>query len=270
MTTGRLSKLPPELKSFMEEVEKADFYKKMTLYFDCSEYLRAIDGDKKDIIYKSLSTQEKREFRHLYLPLYNTIHRYSDVLRAIYNNSNVYRIIIESSFIQTSEYCHIAETLNSVIYLAQEALNSASVEDIRKVLEEVLKRLKSYENIPYGTPSIIEENGVYRVNLEAVDDEIREAVDMFRRLLIQLKCYISSMREFMEWSGDPDLLPAEFIDMEKGFINRFDGKEIKWRPFYLKAEEEYYSIDYKKLPERLNMFGENNIWINYYKDTYGG
>ncbi len=281
MATDKKKRLPKELQEYKKQLKELDFKKRVQEYFDCSPFQSALDEAKKEIIYKSFSRTEKEEFNNRYLPIYITLDRYGDRVRAIYGNCFIYSYFIDNTLRQLKSYSYTADFLNGIIPLAEAAQKGVSGEECRKALETAIKGLKAYRNITFNTPKItIEENGKYGVNTDEVEREVLGIINTFKKLLSQIKCFLESMKEFLKWIGAPELFPREFKDMETGFLSRYQSIELRERsgenakkfPLYMKilgAEKEYLSIDFKELPLTIDIFGNNNIWIEYYKGKYG-
>ena len=182
---------------------------------------------------------------------------------------------------QTKNCCYTADFLNGIIPLTERALEGIRGEEHQDSLEKAIKGLKSYKYTTFNTPKITRgENEKYGVNFDEIEKELIGVIDTLKNLLSQIKCFLEAMKEFLEWIGTPDLFPKEYRDMENGFLSIYqpvdpmdvNGESAKGFPLatmVLKAEKEYLSIDYQKLPHTIDVFGENNIWIEYYKGRYG-
>ncbi len=281
MATDKKKRLPKELQEYKKQLKELDFKRRVKEYFDCSPFQRALDELKKEVIYKSFSKAEREEFDSKYLPILLTIDRYGDRVRAIYGNCFIYSLFIDTTLRQIKSYSYTADFLNGIIPLAETAQKGIKGEEYQSALEKAIKGLKSYRTVVFNTPKITGgKNGKYGVNSDEVEKELHGIINTFRKLLSQIKCFLESMKEFLEWVGAPELFPREYKDMEAGFLTRYqsielrerEGENVKKFPLFMKileAEREYLSIDFKELPLTIEMFGENNIWIEHYKKRYG-
>lgn len=271
-------RLPKELQEYKKKLKGLDFKDRVKEYFDCSPFQRDIDAIKKRVIYSSFTRKEKEEFSNKYAPIYSAIDKYGDRVRAIYGNWFIYSLYINTTFRQKDSLCYTADLLNRAITLTAEALEGIEDENIKKKVEKIDKNLRSYNYSNMFAPKIIEEDGgLFGVNFSEIDKDLLKTIDTTKGLLSLLKCYLESLREFLEWVGTPELFPREFDEMEKGFKNRYYPLEFRKRkedsehPLFntvTEAEKVYFSINYEELPRTVDIFGENNLWADHYKSLF--
>ena len=115
--------------------------------------------------------------------------------------------------------------------------------------------------------------------LKKIDKELLKIIEKLKGFLAMLKCYLESLREFMEWVGHPELFPKEFSEMERGLMVKYvavpepEDKNPQEKDFPLffhkgKATEEFVSIDYIKLPRTIDIFGEHNLFVRKYRSFF--
>ena len=275
---NKQKRLPRELQAYKREIKALPFKERVKAYFDCSPYLRDIDSKKEDIILSSFSKEEREEYYRVYSPIYNSIQRYEDRIRAINANRMIYDNYIISALRRRDTFNYTADFLNMTLSKVEEALDTAKEESTRETLKEAIKALKSYRKVSIDAPEIRikEDMGRYEIPTEKEDNFLKGAIDMLRGIITLLKCYLESLKEFMEWVGTPELLPVEFADMEKELRSRYKGlvkdetknpEADKYPLFFTKSEieKEYISIDYEALPRTIDIFGENNLFANTYR-----
>lgn len=273
-------KLPKELQEYKKRIKGLDFKGRVKAYFDCSPFKYAIDEKKMDIVYSTFSRSEREEFASRYLPIYSTIEKYGDRIRAINGNCYIYANYIGTILRTKNILSYTADFLNRITPLAKEALVSTKEETTRKELHKIVKRLQDYQNVAILTPRIeLEEGGIYGINIEETDKTLFELIDTLKKFLSQIKSFIESLKEFLDMVGTPELFPKEFKDMETTFLIQYrgtihrdrDDKQFKEFPLFYstsKAEAEFLLIDYNTLPLTLDIFGEKNIWAEEYKRLF--
>ena len=271
-------RLPRELQEYKKKLKELDFKDRVKAYFDCSPFQRDIDAIKKRVIYNSFTRKEKEEFSNKYAPIYSAIDKYGDRVRAIHGNWFIYSFYIDTTLRQKDAFSYTADLLNRARSFTAEALEGMEEGDTKKKVERIDKSLSSYNYSNMISPKIIEEEGgQFGVNFSEIDKDLLKIIETLKGLLSLAKCYLESLREFLEWVGTPELFPQEFKDLETGFINKYHPTVIRKRedrgfPLFdtiTEAEKEYLSIDYKELPLTVDIFGENNIWADQYKSFFG-
>ncbi len=274
-TDGK-QKLPRELQEYKKELKELDFKAKVKAYFDCAPFVRDIDGLKKKVIYNSFTRKEKEEFANKYEPIYSAIDRYGDRVRAINGNCFIYAFYIDTTLRQKDTFSYTADLLNRARSFTAEALEGMEEGDTKKKVERIDKSLSSYNYSNFISPKIVDEGGQFGINFKEIDSDLLGVIRTLKGLLSLAKCYLESLREFLEWVGTPELFPQEFKDMETGFINKYypiapRSRESTEFPLFntvSEAEKEYLSINYKELPRTVDIFGENNLWADKYKSFF--
>lgn len=277
--TAKKKRLPKELQVYKRNVKQLSFEQKVREYFNLSPYQRDIDSIKKDIVYEAFSRIEKEEFARKYQPIYWAIDRYADRIRAIYNNTFLYSFYVTSELRKKDILSYTADFLNNLVSFTEESLSKSEDEKVKKALEKNLKRIKSYKVPEITTAMMTKGKEGYGINNEEIDKELLKIVEKLKGFLAMLKCYLESLREFMEWVGTPELFPKEFAEMERGLMIKyvavsFDGNKNPQEeeyPLYFhrgKATEELVSIDYMKLPRTINIFGERNLFVRRYRSFF--
>ena len=275
-------RLPKELQDFKKHLKELDFKERVKAYFDCSPFQYDIDEEKMDIIYKSFSRTEKEEFASKYQPIYAAIDRYGDRIRAIDANCFIYSFYIDTVLRQKDYLAYTADFLNKAGFITKKAQNVTELESSSLILEEALKWIASYKGIRQPLPPKIirDENNKYTINTKDIDNDLFNTMEVLKGILSLVKCYIVSLKEFLEWVGTPELLPKEFADMEHRLSIRFQKIEESETPpeeetkdfplFYSidKAAKEYASIVFDELPLTVDIFGENNLFANKYKSFF--
>ena len=275
-------RLPKELQDFKKHLKELDFKERVKAYFDCSPFQYDLDEEKMDIIYKSFSRTEKEEFASKYEPIYAAIDRYGDRIRAIDANCFIYSFYIDTVLRQKSSLAYTADFLNKAESITKKAQNATELEASSLILEEALKWIASYKGIRQPLPPKIirDENNKYNINTKDIDNDLFNTMEVLKGILSLVKCYIVSLKEFLEWVGTPELFPKEFADMEHRLSIRFHKLEERGTPpeeeakeFPLfhsidKAEMEYTSIVFDELPLTVDIFGENNLFANKYKSFF--
>ena len=275
---NKQKRLPKELQEYKREIKALPFKEKVKAYFDCSPYLRDIDSQKEEIVLSSFSKNEREEYYRVYSPIYNSIQRYGDRIRAINANRMIYDNYIINALRRRDTFNYTADFLNLVLPKVEEALENTKEESAKETLTEALQILKSYRKVSIEAPEIRikEDLKRYEVPTEKEDNFLKGAIEMLRGIISLLKCYLESLKEFMEWVGTPELLPIEFSDIEKELRSRYRGfrkdntknpDADKYPLFFTKSEveKEYNSIDYEALPSNIDIFGENNLFANTYR-----
>lgn len=281
--TDAKKRLPKALQDFKREIKKLPFKDRVKAYFDCSPFINDLDSQKKEIILKSFSSEERKEYYRKYLPIYNSIERYGDRIRAINGNRIIYANYIDSAMRRRDAFLYTADFLNLLLPKIEGALDGTEENDTKKTLTEALRILKNYRSVSvsfYKSPEIElnKERNLYEVPTEESDKFLLGVINTLRGILSLLKCYLEALQEFLEWVGTPELLPKEFKDMETDLLIRFhDFKPQKTRdqnpdaakfPLFFarnKVAEEFISIDYKTLPRTIDIFGEKNLFANTYR-----
>ena len=281
--TDKSKRLPKVLQDFKRELKERTFKDRVKAYFDCSPFTNDLDSQKKEIILKSFSSEERKEYSRKYQPIYNSIERYGDRIRAINGNRIIYANYIESALRERNAFLYTADFLNLLLTNVEGALGRAEEASTRETLTEALRLLKSYRSVSlnlYNSPEIElnKKRNLYEVPTEEVDKFLMGAINTLRAILSLLKCYLEALKEFLEWVGTPELLPKEFKDMETDLLNRFQNFTTKKGrsenpdadkfPLFFarkKVEEEFLSIDYKALPRTIDIFGEKNLFANTYR-----
>ena len=273
--TIKKKRLPRELQAYKREIKQLSFEQKVKEYFNLSPYQRDIDSIKIDIVYDTFSRIEKEEFSRKYLPIYSAIDRYADRIRAIYNNTFLYSFYVSSKLSEKDILSYTADFLNNYITFTEEALSKSDDEKVKKALEKNLKKIKNY-NVPLNNMMKISK-ARYGIKNDEIDKELLKIIEKLKGFLAMLKCYLESLREFMEWVGTPELFPKEFDEMERGLMLRYTAVSFDENPqkdeyplFFHKgkATEEFASIDYMKLPRTINIFGERNLFVRKYRSFF--
>ena len=271
-------RLPKALQDYKREIKELPFKDRVKAYFDCAPFTSDLDGQKKEIIFKSFSKEEREEYYRKFYPIYSSIDRYGDRIRAINGNRMIYANYIDSALRQRDCFNYTADILNLALPKIAEALEGTKEESTRKTLEEALKRLRGYRKVTITAPDIkLNKEGTrYIVLGEEEDKFLLGAIATLRGILSLLKCYLESLKEFLEWVGTPELLPKEFYNMETDLLNRFrpfpteghKNPDADLFPLFCGESEvakEYLSIDYKELPRSIDIFGDNNLFGNAYR-----
>ena len=271
-------RLPRELQEYKKKLKGLDFKDRVKAYFDCSPFKRDIDAIKKKVIYNSFTRKEKEEFASKYAPIYSAIDKYGDRVRAIHGNWCIYSFYIDTTLRQKDAFCYTADLLNRARSYTAIALEGMEEGSTKKKVEKIDKSLSSYNYSNIISPKIIEEEGgQFGVNFSEIDKDLLKIIETLKGLLSLLKCYLESLREFLEWVGTPELFPSEFAEMERGFKHRYYPVEMRQRaedkeyPLFnttTEAEKVYLSINYEELPRTVDIFGENNLWADYYKSLF--
>lgn len=281
--TDKSKRLPKVLQDFKRELKEKSFKDKVKAYFDCSPFTNDLDSQKKEIILKSFSSEERKEYSRKYQPIYNSIERYGDRIRAINGNRIIYANYIDSALRKRDTLLYTADFLNLLLSRVEGALDGTGEASTRETLTEALRILKNYRSVSadlYKSPDIElnKKGNLYEVPTEERDKFLLGAINTLRAILSLLKCYLEALKEFLEWVGTPELLPKEFKDMETDLLIRFQnftpkkGRDEnpdadKFPLFFArnKVAEEYASIDYKALPRTIDIFGEKNLFANTYR-----
>lgn len=274
--TDAKKRLPKELQDYKREIKKLPFKEKVEAYFNCAPFINNLDTQKKEIILKSFSTSEREEYYRTYLPIYNSIERYGDAIRAINANRIIYGNYLDTALRVRDNVNYTADFLNLIIPKVKEALDNTKEEDTREKLKQVTKTLKSYSPLSLLPEMKINEEGTYEVLIEERNKYLLKVIEKLKNILSLLKCYLESLKEFLEWVGTPELLPKEFKDMEWDLETRYkvyqrskdkNPDADKFPLLFAESEvtEEYISIDYSALPRTIDIFGENNIFANTYR-----
>ena len=276
-TNGKV-RLPKELQEYKKELKGLDFKQKVKAYFDCAPFVRDIDSKKKVLIYNSFTRKEKELYSSKYAPIYSAIDRYGDRVRAINGNCFIYAFYVDTILRQKDAFSYTADLLNGARRIAGEALEGTEEVSTKEKLERLQRSLSCFTYSNIYSPKITEsDEGKFTINFSEIDNDLLEVIKTLRGLLSLVKCYLESLKEFLEWVGTPELFPQEFEDMERGFIDKYHPivmrkREDRGFPLFdhiTEAEKEYLSIDYKELPRTVDMFGENNLWADHYKSFFG-
>lgn len=271
-------KLPRELQEYKKKLKELDFMEKVKAYFDCAPFVRDIDSKKKTLIYNSFTRKEKELYSSKYAPIHAAIDRYGDRVRAINGNCFIYAFYIDTTLRQKDAFSYTADLLNGARRIAGEALEGTEEESTKEKLEKLQRSLSCFTYTNIYSPKITEsDEGKFTINFNEIEKDLLGVIGTLKGLLSLIKCYLESLKEFLEWVGTPELFPQEFKDLETGFINKYHPTVIRKRedrgfPLFdtiTEAEKEYLSIDYKELPLTVDIFGENNIWADQYKSFFG-
>ena len=274
--TDAKKRLPKELQDYKREIKKLPFKAKVEAYFNCAPFINNLDSQKKEIILKSFSSEERKEYYRKFLPIHNSIERYGDTIRAINANRIIYGNYLDTALRVRDNVNYTADFLNLIIPKVKEALDNTREEDTRETLKQVTRMLKNYRPVSLLPEMKINEEGTYEVLIEERDKYLLKVIVKLKSILSLLKCYLESLKEFLEWVGTPELLPKEFKDMEWDLETRYkvyqrskdkNPDADKFPLFFAESEvtEEYLSIDYSALPRTIDIFGENNIFANTYR-----
>ncbi len=281
MATEKRKRLPKELQDFKVSLKEYTFKEKVKAYFDCSPFSNDLDSQKRVIIEKSFSKEEKTTFYSKYAPIHNAIEKYGDRIRAINANGILYNNYINSALRQRDIYLYTADFLNMILPAIAEALNDTKEERTKERLTGALDALKSYRRVSITAPQI-------QINKKGTSYEVPEAdefkalkgvIDTLKGILSLLKCYLEALREFLEWVGTPELLPKEFKQMEDLLISRYkpiphieekDPNADKYPLFFevSKIKEEYTNINYMELPRTIDILKDKNLFANTYRSFY--
>lgn len=277
--TAKKKRLPRLLQEYKKEVKQLTFEQKVREYFSLSPYQRKIDSHKKEIVYNSFSRIEKEEFSRKYEPIYSAIDRYSDRLRAIYNNTILYTNYVTAELRKKDILSYTADFLNNTIASTEKAMEEAKEEKVKKALKKTIKTLKGY-HVPDITNMMSQDKeGTFGIKNDEIDKELLWVVERIKGFLAMLKCYIESLKEFLEWVGTPELFPQEFSEMERSLMVRYNAitpptdknpDEDKFPLFFHTGEaaKEFVSIDYNTLPRSMDIFGENNLFVLKYRSFF--
>lgn len=278
--TAKKKRLPRLLQEYKKEVKQLTFEQKVREYFSLSPYQRKIDSHKKEIVYKSFSRIEKEVFSTKYEPIYSAIDRYSDRLRAIYNNTILYTNYVTAELRKKDILSYTADFLNNTIASTERAMEEANEEKVKKALKKTIKTLKGY-HVPDITNMMKQDKeGTFEIKNDEIDKELLWVVERIKGFLAMLKCYIESLKEFLEWVGTPELFPQEFSEMERSLMVRYTPIPIpttnqnpdkdKFPLFFHTGEaaKEFGSIDYNTLPRSMDIFGENNLFVLKYRSFF--
>jgi hypothetical protein len=280
--TNKPKRLPKELLDYKREVKKLPFKERVVAYFNCAPFTSDLDGEKMDIILSTFSKNETKEFNRLYLPIYNAIDRYGDRIRAINANRIIYTNYIESALRLRDSYNYTADFLNLALQKIGEAMEGTKETDTREKLTGALRILQGYRRVSISAPeiSLNKERHLYEVPTEEEDKFLLGVINTLKGILSLLKCYLDSLKEFLEWVGTPELLSKEFSNMEEDLLLRHKNYNAiirktrdqnqdadKFPLFFarVKVAEEYLSIDYEALPRSVDIFGEKNLFANTYR-----
>ena len=279
--TAKKKRLPRLLQEYKKEVKQLTFEQKVREYFCLSPYQRDIDATKMDIVYNCFSRIEKERFSTKYQPIYSAIDRYSDRLRAIYNNTILYTNYVNSELRKKDILSYTADFLNNTIVSTEKALEEAREEQVKKALRKTIKTLKSYHLPEIAITNMMtkDKEGTFGIKNEEIDKELLWVVERIKGFLAMLKCYIESLKEFLEWVGTPELFPQEFSEMERSLMVRYNAitpptdknpDEDKFPLFFHTGEaaKEFVSIDYNTLPRSMDIFGENNLFVLKYRSFF--
>lgn len=280
-TTDKSKKLPKELQDYKRGIKKQPFMDRVKAYFDCAPFVSDIDSQKKEIILSTFSKNEREEFNRKYLPIHSSIERYGDRIRAINGNRIIYTLFIENSLREKDYFKYTADFLNLVLPNVREALENTKEENTKETLKETISILRTYRRVSIQAPKIeIGKEGNYKILKEADKERyLRGAVETLKGILSLQKCYLESLKEFLEWVGTPDLFSKEFEYMENDLLSRYNGNpgsqhknpdDEKFPNFFEEEEtrEEYLSINYKELPLSVDIFGQNNLFANSYRSFF--
>ncbi len=281
MAEPKRKRLPKELQDYKRQIKGLDFMGKVKAYFDCAPYLDGYGGAKKEIVYNSFPRKEKEEFSRRYFPIYSAIDRYGDRLRAINTNCFLYAFYVDTALRQLDTMNYTADLLNLALPDISSALEGMEDGEPRESLKRAQKRLLSYRNVVITAPETKynSKSSRYEVRRDNFDRGIMEVIEKLKGIITLLKCYLDSLREFLEWVGTPELYPKEFRDIELNLQGKYKPMEIDElqeetrRDFPLWAERSemikaYIAIDYDSLPHSVNIFGENNLWAITYRDLF--
>lgn len=281
--TNKQKRLPKELQDFKREIKKLPLKDKVKAYFDCSPFTNDLDSQKKEIILDCFSSEERKEYSRKYQPIYNSIERYGDRIRAINGNRIIYANYIDCALRRRDTLLYTADFLNLLLQNVEKEEGTST----RETPTETLRILKHYNSSAFFSFSNIPEielnkkGNLYEVQTEEEDKFLLGAINTLRGILSLLKCYLESLKEFLEWVGTPELLPKEFHNMEMDLLTRFqnfnsqkgidENPNADKFPLFLarnKVAEEYASIDYEALPRTINIFGEKNLFANAYRSFF--
>ena len=277
--TAKKKRLPRLLQEYKKEVKQLTLEQKVREYFSLSPYQRKIDSHKKEIVYKSFSGIEKEEFSRKYEPIYSAIDRYSDRLRAIYNNTILYTNYVTAELRKKDILSYTADFLNNTIASTERDMVEANEEKVKKALKKTIKTLKGY-HVPDITNMMSQDKeGTFGIKNDEIDKELLWVVERIKGFLAMLKCYIESLKEFLEWVGTPELFPQEFSEMERSLMVRYNAitpptdknpDEDKFPLFFHTGEaaKEFVSIDYKEVPKTIDIQGEKNLFVKTYRSFF--
>jgi hypothetical protein len=276
-SNGRI-RLPKELQDFKKMIKELTFKERVKAYFDCSPFTSDTDKYKKEIIFKGFSKEEREEFYRIYLPIYNSIDRYGDRMRAINANRIIYSNYITTALRNRDTFSYTADMLNLIFPEVARALEDTKEENTRKRLTEALRLLKRYRvnNIKATNIKYDEKKGTFVVPIVEEDNFLMETIKTLKGILSLLKCYLEALQEFLEWVGYPELLPREFYDMETDLLSEYrplprnthKSPDADRLPLFFaenEVKEEYLSIDYKALPRTIDIFKDKNIFAETYR-----
>ena len=278
--TAKKKRLPRLLQEYKKEVKQLTFEQKVREYFCLSPYQRDIDATKMDIVYNCFSRIEKERFSTKYQPIYSAIDRYSDRLRAIYNNTILYTNYVNSELRKKDILSYTADFLNNTIVSTEKALEEAREEQVKKALRKTIKTLKSYHLPEIAITNMMtkDKEGTFGIKNEEIDKELLWVVERIKGFLGLLKSYIDALKEFVEWVGTPELFPKEFAEMERDLLTRYfpvsteiNNPDKELFPLYFhvgEAAKEFVSIDYKEVPKTIDIQGEKNLFVKTYRSFF--
>lgn len=279
--SNKKKRLPKELQDYKKEIKALPFKDRVKAYFDCSSFTNDIDKYKKEIILKSFSKEEKAEYYRTYSPIYSSIEKFGDRIRAINANRIIYANYIQEALRRMDTFYYTADFLNLVTPKVEGALEKAMGEDAREELTEALRILKRYRRVSIQAPPISfnEERGMYEVPTEKEKEFLLGAIQTLKGILSLIKCYLEALREFLEWVGYPELFPIEFYNMEEELITSFrpiprnpqkspDADKFPLHFAENEVEKSFLSIDYQALPRTIDIFKDRNLFANAYRSFF--
>lgn len=277
--------IPKELQDYKRKVKALSFREKVKAYFDCKPSKDVLAAQKRNLILTIFTKKETEIFARDYYPIFTAIDHYADKMRTAKMNID-YDAYYLDSLLRNIDYSrYVADFLNRLLPRLQSAHDTTKDTTTQCLIDNIQRKARQYNNSTILYPQIIynQEKGLYEVNQTEVEGYIQGVTEQLINLLSSLKSYLDAQKEFLEWVGTPDLLPVEFKEMEEQLKCRFQNylsKKTKTREQNPDAEEfplfctepviadRYLSLDYETLPHSLDIFGDNNLWVNTYRQLF--
>lgn len=262
-----------ELREYRATIKALDFKGKVKAYFDTLPTKDPLASKKKDIVIASFTRKEKDKFATDYYPLYEVIGEHTDKIRSVQAYIDFYSFYIESFLRDYDIVTYTADFLNLRIEKLKEAKKEVTDKKTKKLLDEVLGDMSGYKKMVITSPEIkVGRNGKYKVDSTNNLQNIGKVTKDIIRLLSDVKSYILSLKEFLDYIKQPDLFPLEYTLIEEKYKQKFTADPAKYVRFFdkmegypqlytpMKGETEYLDIDFSKLPR--TKFLDYNPFMN--------
>ncbi len=262
-----------ELREYRTTIKALDFKGKVKAYFDTLPTKDPLASKKKDIVIASFTRKEKDKFATDYYPLYEVIGEHTDKIRSVQAYIDFYSFYIESFLRDYDIVTYTADFLNLRIEKLKEAKKEVTDKKTKKLLDEVLGDMSGYKKLVITSPEIkVGRNGKYKVDSASNLQNIGKVTKDIIRLLSDVKSYIYSLKEFLDYIQQPDLFPLEYSLIEEKYREKFtadpakgirylDGEKEYPQLFTpMRGEKEYLDIDFSKLPR--TKFLDYNPFMN--------